>query len=94
MKKTRKEKKRLFFISLTICFLLVLLVTTIYKNFIVIVDNKKDTKTLAKEYETLLDNQKKLSSRVIKMQDPEYMARYAKEQFLYTSEDEIIIRID
>ena len=36
---------------------------------------------------------KSLTSEVTKMNDPEYLARYAKEKFLYSKDDEVIIRM-
>lgn len=93
-RKTRKEKKRLVFISLIIIALLVSLVGTVIGDFKQILENKKETIKLTQEYEMLLDEQEKLASEVTKMQDPEYVARYAKEKYLYSSEGEIIIRID
>ena len=93
-RRTRKEKKRLFLISLTIILLLVSFAVSIYNNFMQILNNKKEIMILNKEYEKLLDEEKSLSSEVAKMQDPNYIARYAKEKYLYSEEDEIIIRID
>lgn len=92
--RTRKEKKRLVFISVTIVVLLVSLFGSLYTDFIKIMENKKETAILTSEYENLLDEQKVLSSEVTKMQDPNYVARYAKEKYLYSSEGELIIRID
>ncbi len=92
--KTRKEKKRLIVISLTIILLLISLFYTVYDNFMQVVQNKKSITFLTSEYEQLLDEQTRLSSQVLKMQDPEYVARYAKEKFLYSLPDEIIIRVD
>lgn len=92
--KTRKEKKRLIFISVTIVALLISLVGSLYNDFMQIMANKKETSLLTSEYEKLIDEQEALSSEVTKMQDPNYVARYAKEKYLYSSEGEIIIRID
>ena len=92
--RTRKEKKRLIFISVTIVALLVSLFGSLYSDFMQILENKKETSILTSEYEKLIDEQESLSSEVTKMQDPNYVARYAKEKYLYSSEGEIIIRID
>ena len=92
--KTKKKKKRLFFISVIIIFLIVFLGVTTYKDFLTIVNNKKETKKLNAQYEKLLDEKKSLTSEVTKMKDPEYLARYAKEKFLYSKDDEVIIRIE
>ena len=92
--RTKKEKKRLFFISFIIVGLVFLLGFSVYKDFIIISNNKNQTTKLTKEYENLLDEKKSLTSQVTKMQDPDYLARYAKEKYLYSREDEVIIRID
>ena len=88
--KTKKEKKRLFFISFIIIILIVFLGVSTYKDFVTIVNNKRETNT---QYEKLLDEKKSLTSEVTKMNDPEYLARYAKEKFLYSKDDEVIIRM-
>lgn len=92
--RTKKEKKRIFFISFIIVGLVFLLGFSVYKDFIIISNNKNQTTKLTKEYENLLDEKKSLTSQVTKMQDPDYLARYAKEKYLYSKEDEVIIRID
>lgn len=92
--RTKKEKKRLFLISFIIIGLLSFLVATVYKDFMTVMDNKNQASILKSEYEQLLDEEKSLSSEVTKMQDPDYLARYAKEKFLYSKDDEVIIRID
>lgn len=94
MKSTRKEKRRLLFISVTIVVLLVSLVSSVYKDVTKIYKNRKEVAELTNKYENLLADQKKLSSEVAKMQDPEYVVRYAKEKYLYSTDNEIIIRFD
>ena len=44
--KTKKEKKRLFFISFIIIILIVFLGVSTYKDFVTIVNNKRETKKL------------------------------------------------
>ncbi len=94
MKSTRKQKRRLLFISLTIIILLVCLVSSVSKDITQIYKNRKEANNLSNKYESLLEKQKKLSSEVAKMQDPEYVVRYAKEKYLYSTDNEIIIRFD
>ena len=93
-KKGKKEKRRLILISFVTLLLLSFFATGLYKNFMQIMSNRKEAAKLEAEYETLLDRQKSLTSEVTKMQDPNYVARYAKEKYLYSQEGEIIIRID
>ncbi len=94
MKKTKKEKKRLIIISVIIMGLLVSLVSSVAKDWGTILENKKNIQELSSEYDELLSEEGKLKSEVIKLQDDDYVARYAKEKYLYSSDGEIIIRMD
>ena len=42
---------------------------------------------------SLLDEKEVLETDVIKLQDPEYVAKYAREKYLYTKDGELIIKI-
>ena len=55
-------------------------------------NNKQQITLLQSSYEELLDTEAALKAEVQKLQDPEYVERYAKEKFLYTKDGEIIIR--
>ncbi len=92
--KTKKEKNRLIIISITMISLLVYFGFNVYSDFSKIKENKTVTNQLKTEYENLLDEEKKLNSEVAKMQDSAYVARYAKEKYMYSSDNELIIRID
>ena len=94
MKKTKKEKKRLVYISFCIIGLLVTLVSSVFKDWQEIMDNNSQIKSLSAEYENLLSEEEKLESDVTKLQDSEYVARYAKEKFMYSGDGDIIIRMD
>lgn len=92
MKHSKKEKKRLVFISFAIVSVIVFFVSSVYSDWKQIMANNSKIVALTEEYEALLDKEKSLKSEVTKLKDPEYVARYAKERFLYTSDDEVIIR--
>ena len=94
MKKTKKEKKRLFIISSLIVILMVMLVQSVAKDWTDIMDNNKQIKQLTEEYNELLAEEEKLESDVTKLQDSDYIARYAKEKFLYSEDGDMIIRMD
>lgn len=94
MKKTKKEKKRLFIISSLIVILMVMLVQSVAKDWTEIMDNNKQIKQLTEEYNELLAEEEKLESDVTKLQDSDYIARYAKEKFLYSEDGDMIIRMD
>ncbi len=64
----------------------------IFPDWLKIMKNKKEITLLESSYEELLDTEEALKAEVEKLQDPEYVERYAKEKFLYTKDDEMIIR--
>lgn len=94
MKKTKKEKKRITIISTAIILLVVFLVKSVSQDWTKILENNRKIQELTLEYENLLNEEEKLKSEVTKLQDDEYVARYAKEKFLYSSPGETIIRME
>lgn len=53
----------------------------------------KEKKDLDQKLVELKSQEKKLKVDVEKMQDPEYIARYLREKYLYSKDGEYIIRI-
>lgn len=71
----------------------IILIATVFNDIRLISQNKKETEIYNKLYETLLEEEASLNSEVIKLQDPEYVARYAREKFMYTKDGELILKI-
>ena len=59
-----------------------------------IYQNEQKVQELNEKYEKLVDQEYDLSGQVNKLQDPEYVAKYAREKYLYTSDGEKIIDIE
>ena len=59
-----------------------------------IIDLKNQQETLASEYNELRAKEHELKIEIQKLQDPEYIARYARENYLYSKDGEYIIKID
>lgn len=89
---TKKEKRRLTLIILTFIFIITFMCINIFPDWLKIMANKKELTILQTSYKELLDNEEALKAEVQKLQNPEYLERYAKEKFLYTKDREIIIR--
>ena len=64
MKKTKKEKKRLFVISVVIILLVVSLVSSVAGDWTKIMENKSKITSLNKQYNDLLSEEEKLVSEV------------------------------
>ena len=55
---------------------------------------KKEEKSLAQELNNVEKEKSDLKVEIQKLNDPEYVARYAKEKFLYSEKDEYVIKLD
>ena len=91
-KVTKKERRRLTIFILSFIFIIGFTCINIFPDWLKIMNNKQEIKILQTSYEELLDTEEALKAEVQKLQDPDYVERYAKEKFLYTKDDEIIIR--
>lgn len=93
-KTTKKEKKRLFLITILILGLLGVLVSSVYSDWKQILKNRKIEVELTSNYEALLEDETRLNAEITKLQDDEYLARYAKEKFMLSKEGETIIKMN
>ena len=56
-----------------------------------IAKNRKTKEELTQKYNELLEDEDSLEGTVVKLQDPEYAAKYAREKYLFTKDGELII---
>jgi len=97
MKKTKKISKRtkmrlvaaLILFGFSISMLSYKLIT--YMKDINDVKNEKEA--LEGQIADLLENEEVLKVDIEKLKDPEYVAKYAREKYLYSKDGEYIIRI-
>ena len=54
---------------------------------------KEQKKELEDRINSLKEEEKILESDIQKLEDPSYVARYAREKYLYSKDGEIIIRL-
>lgn len=88
-----KAKRRLLALSCLLVLVVGLFVGTIFQDWIQIVENKKQIYSLENKYEELLAEEESLNSEVVKLHDVDYVARYAREKYMYSLPNEIIIKI-
>ena len=91
---TKKDKRRLVLLTLIFIPLLVYFISNMFGYWSSIYRNIKDKKKLEAAYNEKLEEEEKLKSEITKLQDPEYIARYAREKYLYSKYGELIIKID
>ena len=97
----KKKKKTLIIknlqrkgILLFLIGMVVVVFSGLARDWVVIGNNIIQKKKLEKEYQELQDKQEVLEQEVVKLQDPEYVLRYAREKYGYSKDGELIIRIN
>ncbi len=89
----RKNVRRLlvfgFFSVAVISFVLM----SVYKIVNQIVDKYKEAEELEKRIATLTEQEEDLTNEINRLQDKDYLARYAREKYFYSKNGELIIRI-
>lgn len=91
----KKDSSRIGFLLFIVVMFLVILVSTVFGDLQHIVYNKEQTKVLNSKYTGLLEEEASLNSEVNKLQDADYIERYAREKYMYTLDGEkILIIID
>ena len=91
--KKNKSSSRIGFLFFVLIMFLVILIGTVFSDLQQVFANKNETKELSNKYLMLLEEEASLNSQVIKLQDPEYKARYARENQMYTKDGETIFII-
>ena len=91
---TKKDKRRITLLFMIMIPLLVLFVSRMFSYWSVIITNINDKKELETKYKEILEKEDLLKSEINKLQDKEYVARYAREKLLYSKDGEIIIKMD
>ena len=82
----RKTKFRVTFLGISLIIACVFCVSSSFSYITQIIKTKNQINDLKLTYNQKLDDEEELK-------DPEYMAKYAREKFLYSKDDEIIIKI-
>ena len=93
-KKSVKKVMRKFIFYILPSIIILLSVSEIVNYSFRIIDLKNQQKSLANEYNELRAKEHELKIEIQKLQDPEYIARYARENYLYSKDGEYIIKID
>ena len=89
----KRSKRRFLYLSIALCVIVVLVVSSVFKDWLQIINNDRTVTELNDKYNSLLSQEEQLQSDVNKLKDSNYVARYAREKYLYTKEGELRIRI-
>ncbi len=94
MKKAKKFRGKLFFLLIVFAALSTVLFCSLRTSYKQIKEKIDEKEELSMQYQVLLDEQDTLEKEVVRLQDPEYIARYVREKYMYSKEGEFILRIE
>lgn len=92
-KVTKPTKRRLWLFFLVTLFVCGLFVNNIMSLYIQIKDSNQKEKELSDNLNILKDKTQHLESEVKKLSDPDYVAKYAREKYLYSKDGEYTIKL-
>lgn len=90
---TKASKRRLvFFGTISVGIIAYFAISLAYYT-VNIYQLKQEEKELTENLNVLKSDEKSLKTEIEKLKDPEYLARYARENFLYSKNGEIVIQL-
>jgi len=89
----KRAKSRLFFAFILFGSVISMLSYKFFYNIKQINDIKEEKISLNNKLSELKDEEKILESDIQKLKDPSYVAKYAREKYLYSKDGELIIRL-
>ena len=92
-KKNKKAKIRIMLFFIVFGSITLYLSYNFFSNVNMIIEIKEEKKILENKLVNLRDKENELNSDIKKLEDPEYVARYAREKYMYSKDGELIIRI-
>ena len=95
MKKVgQKTKFRVTFLLLGLIISSVFFVSQFFSYITQIMKTNQEINDLEIAYNDKLHEEEVLNDEISRLEDPEYLAKYAREKYLYSKKDEIIIKIE
>ena len=92
-KSNKKAKRRIFVFFIFFGAIIGSLSYSFFSNVGKMIEINNEKHELQNKLVSLKDEEEVLNSDIKKLEDPEYVARYAREKYLYSKDGELIIRI-
>lgn len=89
----KKSRRRMIFLGFGSLVIIFAVTFTIGKYWVDIFEKYQEKKTLDQELTKLKEKEEELKVDANKLQNPDYVARYAREKYLYSKEGEFILQI-
>ena len=92
-KNNKKSKIRILLFLIIFGSITVYFSYNFFSNISMIFEIKEKKQALSDKLVNLQEKENSLYSDIKKLEDPEYVARYSREKYMYSKEGELIIRI-
>ncbi len=89
----KKARRRMIFLGFSSIMVIFVMTFTIGKYWVEIIDKYQEKKELEKKLTKLKEKEEELKVDANKLQNPDYIARYAREKYLYSKDGEFILQI-
>lgn len=93
-RKTSKSKIRIFISLVVFMFVTVALGYDCLNNVLKIQEMKKEKKNLEERLVVLQEEKESLELDILRLEDPDYIAKYVREKYFYSKDGELILRLD
>lgn len=90
---SKRAKRRIFFSFIVFGSIIGSLSYSFFTNVAKIIEISNEKQALNDRLNELKEEEESLNLDIKKLNDPDYVARYAREKYLYSKEGEIIIRL-
>lgn len=92
-KRVKKKAKRIATFGMISILSITLITITFISVFVEVINKYQEKNSLENKLTSLEEKKIELENMVSKLEDPEYLARYAREKYFYSKDGELIIRI-
>lgn len=93
-KKNKAKTRCRLCLFMPICLVILITIFVAVGSYWVKIANKyREKQDLANEIVALKEKEEELKVDVQRLEDPDYVARYAREKYMYSKEGEIILRL-
>lgn len=89
----KKNAKRMLIFGFFSVGIIIFVLISVLKIVDQIVDKYKEAHELEEKMADLAEKEEDLNNEIKKLQDSDYLARYAREKYFYSKDGELIIRI-
>lgn len=89
----KKLRRRMLLFGVSSIIIIVATTFTIGRYWVEIYGKYQENKELEKKLVKLKDDEAALRLDALRLQDPDYIARYAREKYLYSKDGEFILKI-